>query len=134
MQLYCDTGHHLAILPNGKVIGIEEDMNKYAVMEFTSAGVGDVRIRAVESNMYLAMDNKGRLYGEENPMEEGTVFKESFFGMHNIYLSKKYAHLGWYVGIKKSGKPKPGPQTSRGQKATRFVPRRIHDSPEYMVL
>lgn len=29
MQLYCSTGYHIAILPNGKVIGIDEDMDKH---------------------------------------------------------------------------------------------------------
>lgn len=35
------------------------------VMEFSSAGsVGEVQIRGIETNLYLAMDKKGRLYGE----------------------------------------------------------------------
>jgi fibroblast growth factor 1 len=57
--------------------------------------------------------------------EEGTVFVASIFGYYNTYLSRKYAHLGWYVGIKKSGKPKRGSKTKWGQKAIQFLPRRL---------
>ncbi|KAJ4436144.1 hypothetical protein ANN_18771 [Periplaneta americana] len=57
--------------------------------------------------------------------EEGTVFVASLFGYYNTYLSRKYAHLGWYVGIKKSGKPKRGSKTKWGQKAIQFLPRRL---------
>lgn len=57
-------------------------------------------------------------------MEEGTVFIEDFLGSYNTYLSRKYAHLGWYLGIKKSGAFKKGPKTSYRQKAVQFLPRR----------
>lgn len=59
-----------------------------------------------------------------NGKDEATVFVEHVYGQYNLYLSRKWAHLGWYVGIKKSGKSKPGPQTRYGQKAIQFLPRR----------
>ena len=37
---------------------------------------GAYRIRGVEANLYLAMDTKGRLYGESDRSEGGTVFAE----------------------------------------------------------
>lgn len=33
-------------------------------MEFSSAGLDEVRIRGVHANLYLAMNSKGNLYGE----------------------------------------------------------------------
>lgn len=57
-------------------------------------------------------------------MKESTVFIEAFQGSYNTYLSRKYAHLGWYLGIRKSGKVKKGPKTAYGQKAIKFLPRR----------
>lgn len=56
--------------------------------------------------------------------EESTVFIETLRGLYNVYLSRKYAHLGWYMGIKKSGNFKRGPKTGYNQKAIKFLPRR----------
>lgn len=54
-------------------------------------------------------------------MEESTIFLESFQGSYKTYLSKQYAHLGWYIGIKKSGRFKRDPKTKYGQKAIKFL-------------
>ncbi|CAH1388584.1 unnamed protein product [Nezara viridula] len=129
MRLFSRTGHHLTILPNEKVLGINDDsgdLAEYEILEFTSAGdVGEVRIRGVYTNLYLSMDEEGNLYGEENPRDEATIFKESTLGQYNTYLSKKYADKNWYVGIKKNGKPKPAHRTALGQNAIKFLPIRI---------
>jgi hypothetical protein len=94
-------------------------------LELISAGYpGHVRIKGLLTNLYVAMDKKGRLYGEPDMMEDSTIFIESFQGSYNTYLSLKHAHLGWYLGIKKSGKYKRGSKTKYGQKAISFLPRR----------
>ncbi|RZF39974.1 hypothetical protein LSTR_LSTR002377 [Laodelphax striatellus] len=126
MQLYSRTGFHLAIFPDGRVKGVDEDCYKYAILELSSAGsVNEVRIRGIETNLYLAMNREGGLYGEPDRDDPATVFIEAFLAHYNTYLSHKYAHTGWYVGIKKSGKHKPGHQTRWGQKAIQFLPRRV---------
>ncbi|XP_054272190.1 fibroblast growth factor 9-like isoform X2 [Macrosteles quadrilineatus] len=123
MQLYCRTGFNLVIR---EVEGVDEDMNQFAVLEFTSAGFGGlVRIRGVNSSLYLAMNKKGRLFGEPNPREDETVFIEGVLGQYNTYMSHKYQKAKWYVGIKKTGKQKPGYKTKWGQKAIQFLPRRM---------
>ena len=42
---------------------------------------------------------------------------------HFVYLSVRYAHFGWHVGIKRSGKAKTGQKTwhPANQKAIQFV-------------
>ncbi|XP_018574813.1 fibroblast growth factor 1-like [Anoplophora glabripennis] len=125
MQLYSKTGHHLAIYPDGSVKGTSDENDLHTYLEVVSAGFpGHVKIKGMLTNLYVAMNKKGMLYGEPNSSEEATVFIESFQGSYNAYLSRKYAHLGWYIGIKKSGKVKKGPKTAYGQKAVRFIPRR----------
>lgn len=94
-------------------------------MEIINAGhPGHVRIKGLLCNLYVAMDKKGRLHADGDVTENDTVFIESFQGSYNTYLSLKYAHLGWYIGIKKNGKFKKGSQTKYGQKAIMFLPRR----------
>ena len=38
-----------------------------------------------------------------------------------MYLSAKFAHHGWHVGLTKAGKPKRGKRTAYGQKAIQFI-------------
>ncbi|KAK3925862.1 Fibroblast growth factor 1 [Frankliniella fusca] len=125
MKLYCRTGYHLSIGPKGRVTGTTNPTDKYAVLEFSSVTNGEVRIRGVEANLFLAMNRQGKLYGQANVRQEGTVFVEMMLGQYNTYLSRKFAHIGWYVGIKKNGKQKPGQKTAWGQKAIQFLPIRV---------
>ena len=48
-----------------------------------------------------------------------------------VVLSKRYAHLGWHIGLKKTGNDKNGRRTwyPWGQKAIRFVARRPYPQP-----
>uniref|UniRef100_A0A1B6E0A8 Fibroblast growth factor n=1 Tax=Clastoptera arizonana TaxID=38151 RepID=A0A1B6E0A8_9HEMI len=126
MQLYCRTGFHLVIRENGKVEGVDDEVHEDAIVEFNSVNhYGIIRIRGVKSNLYLAMNAKGKLYGEANPENPATIFIESDFNSYFTYLSQKYKANGWYVGIKKSGKAKPGQRTKQTQKAVHFLKRRM---------
>lgn len=121
-QLYCRTGHNLAVFPAGTVYGTREPYNRYAILELLSHDIGQVRIRSVETRLYVSMDAEGRVYAKSRMDEEG-IFFEMYEGGYNLYLSKLNKDKGWYLGIKKSGAPKPGPRTQRGQKAIQFIPR-----------
>ncbi|XP_077563636.1 fibroblast growth factor branchless isoform X4 [Haemaphysalis longicornis] len=121
-QLYCRTGHNLAVFPAGTVFGTREPYNRYAILELLSHDIGQVRIRSVETRLYVSMDAEGRVYAK-NRMDEEGIFYEMYEGGYNLYLSKLNKDKGWYLGIKKSGVPKPGPRTKRGQKAVQFLPR-----------
>ena len=48
--------------------------------------VGEVRIKGLETGLYLGMDSEGRLYTEPNPENESTVFIESAEGHYLTYL------------------------------------------------
>lgn len=121
-QLFCRTGHNLAVFPAGTVYGTREAYNRYAILELLSHDIGQVRIRGVETGLYVCMDAEGRVYAKDRMDEEG-IFYEMYEGGYNLYLSKLNKDKAWYLGIKKSGVPKPGPRTARGQKAVQFLPR-----------
>ena len=48
--------------------------------------VGEVRIKGLETGLYLAMNAEGRLYTEEDPKNESTIFIESAEGHYLTYL------------------------------------------------
>ncbi|KAF5291464.1 hypothetical protein FQR65_LT01776 [Abscondita terminalis] len=125
MQLFSKTNYNLAVYADAKVRGTRDDNDLHSHLEVRTAGYpGHVRIQGILTKLYIAMDNLGRLYGEPDVTEEATVFIEAFQGSYNTYLSRKYAHLGWYLGIKKSGRFKKGPKTTYRQNAVLFLPRR----------
>ncbi|KAJ8972687.1 hypothetical protein NQ317_001708, partial [Molorchus minor] len=102
MQLFSKTGHHLAVYPDGTVKGTPDENDLHTYLEVQSADFpGHVKIKGLLANMYVGMDYKGRLYAEADSNSEATVFIETFQGSYNSYQSRKYAHLGWFLGIKK---------------------------------
>lgn len=66
MKLNCRHGYNILIFPNGTVASSNDDIDSHCIMEFTSMSPGRVRIKGVKANLFLAMDEKGQLYGEVN--------------------------------------------------------------------
>lgn len=112
-------------------LGIREAFNPYAVLHLIPVGVGEVKIQGLESGLFLAMNPKGNLYAETDDSNEATIFLESSNGYYLNYLSKKYAHMGWHVGITQQGRAKNGKKTwyPWGQNAIQFVARKPYDEP-----
>ena len=69
-------------------LGIREAFNPFAVLELSAASleVGEVRIKGLETGLYLGMDSEGRLYTEPDPKNESTIFIESAEGHYLTYL------------------------------------------------
>jgi hypothetical protein len=98
-------------------------------LEFEAAGLdGQIRIKGVVTGLYVTMTPKGRVHGQPLPSNRGTVWIETPLGSGSAYLSLlslDYAHHGYYLGLKRSGKPKGGPKTTHPypQKAISFLQR-----------
>ena len=88
---------------NGEVRGVaeEDSTNKNAVLEFIpTEPPGAYRIRGIQANLYLAMDAKGKLYGESDRTEGSTIFAEhtqnkvrNTFSMHSLFTVNNYSPL-----------------------------------------
>ncbi|XP_011630080.1 fibroblast growth factor 1-like isoform X3 [Pogonomyrmex barbatus] len=120
IKLYCRTGYHLAITPSGRVRGLSGNKESHALLHVTPVSFGVIRIQSVETRLYLAFNKKGRLYGEVNMINDNTEWEQWSIGSYDAFRSRKYVHYGWWIGIKKNGRAKPGPKTSWGQKAIQF--------------
>ncbi|XP_055946751.1 fibroblast growth factor 1-like isoform X2 [Argiope bruennichi] len=126
-QLHSATGYNIVIDSEGNVYGTREPYNQEAILQFHSRAPGEVQIKGKKTDMYLAMNDKGKVYAESDPESENTWFKEEYEDGWNYYT-----WLGnqkdWYLGIKKSGKMKRGHRTRRDQNAVKFVPRSAEPS------
>ncbi|CAF99073.1 unnamed protein product, partial [Tetraodon nigroviridis] len=122
-RLYCmNGGHHLQILPDGTVRGLRDDGDAHTILKLKAVERGVVVIRGTEAGRYLAMDDQGQLYGSPTVTDECYFLEQLEENHYNTYLSRSHRDRGWFVGLKKSGQPKLGPRTHRGQKAVFFLP------------
>ncbi|XP_018574820.1 fibroblast growth factor 1-like [Anoplophora glabripennis] len=124
MQLYSETGYNLTVRNTGEILGTQDDGDVDSHIELCGGGdVSHIRLLGLNSNLYICFRSNGELYGESDPSNRGTIFIEEFQGSYSAYKSALYPE--WYIGIKNNGSPKKGFRTKYGQKAIKYLPRRL---------
>ncbi|XP_015266671.1 PREDICTED: fibroblast growth factor 6 [Gekko japonicus] len=121
-KLYCNVGigFHLQIFPDGRISGVHAE-NQYSLLEISTVQRGVVSLFGVRSALFIAMNQKGRLYGTATFQDE-CKFRETLLpNNYNAYES--YAYRGSYIAISKYGKVKRGCKVSPAQTVTHFLPR-----------
>uniref|UniRef100_A0AAY5E981 Fibroblast growth factor n=1 Tax=Electrophorus electricus TaxID=8005 RepID=A0AAY5E981_ELEEL len=109
-RLYCKNGgYFLRINPDGRVDGIREKSDPHIRLQLQATAVGEVVIKGLSANRYLAMTSDGRLFGARRTTDE-------------CYFLESRKYPDWYVGLKRTGQYKSGSKTGPGQKAILFLP------------
>ncbi|XP_037324435.2 putative fibroblast growth factor 1 isoform X1 [Pungitius pungitius] len=122
-RLYCPNGGpNLRISSDGTVSGGRQEDDPSDILRLQAVSVGVLVIRGEMTGRYLAMNKKGGLYGSQALSDECYFLEKYEENHYNTYRSQKYK---WYVGLKRNGQPKPGPDTNQGQKAVFFLPRPV---------
>ncbi|KAI5608584.1 fibroblast growth factor 4 precursor, partial [Silurus asotus] len=121
-RLYCNVGigFHLQVLPDGRITGVHNE-NRYSLLEISPVERGVVTLYGVRSELFVAMNSKGKLYGSAQYTDE-CKFKETLLANnYNAYESKAYP--GMYIGLSRTGKTKKGNRVSTAMTVTHFLPR-----------
>ncbi|XP_036372989.1 fibroblast growth factor 2-like [Megalops cyprinoides] len=120
-RLYCKNGgYFLRINSNGSVDGVRDRHDPHIKLQIQATAVGEVVIKGVSTNRYLAMSADGRLFGTKRATDECYFIERLESNNHNTYRSRKYPD--WYVALKRTGQHKSGSKTGPGQKAILFLP------------
>ncbi|XP_007902361.1 fibroblast growth factor 4A [Callorhinchus milii] len=121
-RLYCNVGigFHLQILPDARINGVHSE-SQYSLLQISTASRGVVTLYGLKSGLFVAMNNKGRLYGTVNFHDE-CKFRETLLpNNYNAYESE--VHKGMYIALSKHGKLKKGNRVSTKMSVTHFLPR-----------
>ncbi|XP_028272679.1 fibroblast growth factor 4A-like [Parambassis ranga] len=121
-RLYCNVGigFHIQVLPSGKVTGVHNE-NRYSLLEISPVERGVVTLYGVRSGLFIAMSEKGKLYGSGYYNDE-CKFKENLLA-NNYNAYESMAYPGMYIGLSKIGNPKRGNRVTPTMTMTHFLPR-----------
>uniref|UniRef100_A0A3Q4ABX4 Fibroblast growth factor n=1 Tax=Mola mola TaxID=94237 RepID=A0A3Q4ABX4_MOLML len=121
-RLYCNVGigFHLQVLPDGRISGAHEE-NQYSLMQISAVERGVISLFAVTSELFVAMNSGGRLYGTKVFVDE-CKFKETLLpNNYNAYES--FVYKGFYIALSKHGRVKRGNKAAVAMTVTHFLPR-----------
>ncbi|XP_037551841.1 fibroblast growth factor 6-like [Nematolebias whitei] len=121
-RLYCNVGigFHLQVLPDGRISGVHSE-NPYSLIEISTVDRGVISLFGVKSELFVAMNSRGRLYGTRAFRDE-CKFKETLLpNNYNAYES--FVYKGFYIALSKHGRVKRGNKASTAMTVTHFLPR-----------
>ncbi|XP_056273536.1 fibroblast growth factor 4B-like [Pseudoliparis swirei] len=121
-RLYCNVGigFHLQVLPGGRINGVHNE-NQYSLIEISSVDRGVVSLYGVRSELFVAMNSRGRLYGT-TVFHDECQFKESLLA-NNYNAYESLVHRGSYIALNKRGRAKRGNRATTAMTVTHFLPR-----------
>lgn len=127
-KLFSFTKYFLKIEKNGKVSGTKKENCPYSILKITSVEIGVVAVKAINSNYYLAMNKKGKLYGSKEFNNDCKLKERIEENGYNTYASLNWQHNGrqMYVALNGKGAPRRGQKTRRKNTSAHFLPMVVH--------
>ncbi|NXG46900.1 FGF4 factor, partial [Psilopogon haemacephalus] len=118
-RLYCN--HHTFLRAQPFLCPPDSCVSSIGLLEISPVERGVVSIFGVRSGLFVAMNNKGKLYGSTYFNDE-CKFKEILLpNNYNAYESRIYP--GMYIALSKNGRTKKGNKVSPTMTVTHFLPR-----------
>ncbi|XP_057573600.1 fibroblast growth factor 10 [Hippopotamus amphibius kiboko] len=126
-KLFSFTKYFLKI-EDGRVSGTKKENCPYSILEITSVEIGVVAVKAINSNYYLAMNKKGKLYGSKEFNNDCKLKERIEEHGYNTYASFNWQHNGrqMYVALNGKGAPRRGQKTRRKNTSAHFLPMVVH--------
>ncbi|XP_050068743.1 uncharacterized protein LOC126557121 [Anopheles maculipalpis] len=99
---------YIQLLPDGTVNGTYDDLSDYTILQRTTVGIGQIKIQAVATCLFLCMDTCGTVYGSKE-FTDDCIFNEQMEQHHyNTYSSTQHsnARRTLYLALNKTGQPR----------------------------
>ncbi|XP_077565795.1 fibroblast growth factor 4B-like isoform X1 [Stigmatopora nigra] len=121
-RLYCNVGigFHLQVLPDGGVAGAHLE-DPHSLIEISSVERGVVSLFGVKSQMFVAMNRKGKLYGTKLFSDE-CKFRETLLA-NNYNAYESFVYKGFFLALGRRGRARRGDRATTAAPATHFLPR-----------
>ncbi|XP_054594435.1 fibroblast growth factor 4 [Nothobranchius furzeri] len=121
-RLYCNVGigFHIQVLPDGRITGVHTE-NRHSLLQISPVERGVVTLLGVRSGLFVAMNQRGKLYGSFHFSNECAFREKLLANNYNSYESAAYPRM--FIGLSKSGKTKRGNRVSPAMTGTHFLPR-----------
>lgn len=111
-------GHCLRVDDMG-VRGTKDENDEYTVLEFESVGKEGIAIRGKSAARHVGIDSDGNLSSYGSFIDDCVFIEQSTKRSSFTSFASRYS-VGFYLGLRKDGRPKPGRKTAPGQKAVAF--------------
>ncbi|GMS87761.1 hypothetical protein PENTCL1PPCAC_9936, partial [Pristionchus entomophagus] len=141
--LFCRSGFWLEVKPGARensprepdgtakreainlIRGTRNAQSNFTILEFIAVTFGLISMRGVESNSFVCMDQRGRLYAAapSDYSSECIFVEEMLENYFNLYSSCSYGSFKrpWYIAIRRTGSPRNGLKTRKRRKAAHFL-------------
>ncbi|KAE8632122.1 hypothetical protein XENTR_v10001440 [Xenopus tropicalis] len=122
-RLYSAMQYFLTIDASGKVRGTRSYCTN-SIFQVYSVSVGVVAMHSAGSGLYLAMDRKGKVYGEEDYGPNCRFRERIEENGYNSYSSERWSHRRrpMYVALRGNGWVKMGRRTRHTHRSAHFLP------------